>query len=106
MTPDESDEFYQFLHMRAIGYDFDGGYKLRPIALLGQPPFWYAEDSIGYRLTSEGMWVGKPREDSKITNWESDTSHEFKSAYELLVKCGGHLLPALRRLRPDPARVP
>lgn len=107
MTPDESDEFYQLLHMHAIGYRFDGGYKLLPIVTIDLlANLWYVEDSISYRLTSEGMWVGQPRENGNVTNWLSDTSHDFKSAYELLAKCGGHLLPALRRLRPDPVRVP
>lgn len=108
MTPDESDEFYQFLHMHAVGYRFDGGYKLMQLTNpeLGNNHLWYVEDSIEYRLTGEGMWCGKPREESGMIDWLVDTSHEFKTAYELLAKCGGHSLPALRRHRPDPVRVP
>lgn len=104
-TPDESCEFYQYLHMHAVEYRFEGGYKLGrsddPIA----PGLWYAEDSIGHRISCEGMWLGQPREDVSYMNWIADTSHEFKDAYELLVR-NGVFGPALRRPRPSPARVP
>jgi hypothetical protein len=105
LTPDEAHEFYQYLHMHAIGYDFPGGIKMRP--LVGSAPWnntatalWYAEDSIGYRVTADGLWVGAPREETKYPLWVMDTSHAFKDAYELVERCNGHSLPALRRPRP------
>lgn len=108
LSPDDEHEFYQFLHMHALGYDFPGGYKMRPITdtRVNVVSLWYVEDSIGCRLTDAGMWVGRPREEGKEINWERDTTHAFKDAYELLLRCGGSGLPALRRLRPDVARVP
>lgn len=109
MTPDDEHEFYQFLHMHAVGYDFPGGYKLRPVMGLDglgvRNGLWYAVDSIGHRLTDMGVWVGEPREEDRKKNWEDDTTHELKDAYELLVRfCGS--LPALRRPRPSVARTP
>lgn len=97
-TQDDSEEFYQFLHMHALGYAFPGGYKMIPC---GSSALWCAEDSIGFRLTDEGMWIGRPREEDKVRNWESDTTHAFKDAYELLLRCTGCDLPALRRQRHD-----
>jgi hypothetical protein len=104
VSPDEEHEFYQFIHMHSIGYDFPGGYRMLrrndQNVEARDNWLWYVEDSIGFRLTCEGLWVGEPREyDDKRRNWLADTSHEFKDAYELLVRVCG-TLPALRRPRP------
>jgi hypothetical protein len=104
LTPDENHEFYQYLHLHAVGYDFDGGYHMGRNVDLTAPGLWYVEDNIGHRLTAEGMWLGAPREEDSYVNWVTDTSHEFRDAYELLVT-NGVLVPALRRPRPTPARV-
>ncbi len=90
------DDFWQFIHMHSLGYDFPGGYRLRPGVGTG---LWYVTDSISYRLTAEGVWVGSPTSAEAHTRWVQDTSHEFKDAYELLSR---HI-PAPR---PAPARVP
>lgn len=90
---DDETEFYQFIHMHAVGYDFPGGFKVRSV---GTPPLWYVEDSIGARINMDGLWVCPPRTQDEMQNWMNDTTHDFKSAYELLLR-DGRLLPALRR---------
>jgi hypothetical protein len=104
-TPDEGHEFYQFMHLHAVEYRFEGGYHLCRNADLTQPGLWYAEDSIGHRLTCEGMWLGQPRDEAAYINWLADTSHEFKDAYELLMANGVLVPGTMRQPRPIPARV-
>lgn len=82
----DDEDFWQAIHMAATEYQFDGGYRIYRLPL---SQLWAVEDSINFRLTDIGVWVGLPREAEAISKWEKDTSHSFADAYGLLQRHAG-----------------